>query len=119
MTDLEHVVKLLDKVITSERKEVKEAFRELLIIVALTEDGGVAGPIEKLLDRQLEVESHVRRLENQLGHLEYLLNRQQAKPTVDTTLWSNSRYASSTLPRSSTESKISTYQIDSVWKWNK
>lgn len=51
-TELEILLKLLDKVITSERKEIKDAFRELMIIAALTEpNADTAGPLMDLLTR--------------------------------------------------------------------
>lgn len=59
-SDLETVLKLLDKIITSERKEIKDAFRELMIIAALTEPGAdTAGPLMDLLARLTAVEMEV------------------------------------------------------------
>lgn len=59
-TELETVVKLLDKIITSERKEIKDAFRELMIIAALTEpNADTAGPLMDLLTRLTAVEVEV------------------------------------------------------------
>lgn len=59
-SDLETVLKLLDKIITSERKEIKDAFRELMIIAALTEPGAdTAGPLMDLLARLTAVEIEV------------------------------------------------------------
>lgn len=59
-TELETVLKLLDKIITSERKEIKDAFRELMIIAALTEpNADTAGPLTELLARVAAVEAEV------------------------------------------------------------
>lgn len=48
--DLLVVCKALDKIITSERKEIKNAFRELMIMASLTEDD-TAGPLLSLIGR--------------------------------------------------------------------
>lgn len=59
-TELETVLKLLDKIITSERAEIKGAFRELMIIAALTEpNADTAGPLMDLLDRVAALEIEV------------------------------------------------------------
>lgn len=58
--ELQSVMKLLDRIITSKRPETVTAFRELLTIAALTESGnGVAGPLEKLLDKVEALETKV------------------------------------------------------------
>lgn len=71
-SDLETVLKLLDKIITSERKEIKNAFRELMIIAALTEPGAdTAGPLMDLLARLTAVEmevSSLRAAQNSYGN---------------------------------------------------
>ena len=51
-TELKTVMKMLDKIITSKNKEIKNAFRELMIIAALTEsDTSVVGPLTNLISR--------------------------------------------------------------------
>lgn len=65
--ELLRTVKLLDKIITSERKEVKTAFQELLLIVALTEDNKLAGPLEQMVDT---LQKDVRQMKGRLETLE-------------------------------------------------
>ena len=44
------VIKALDKIMTSERAEIKSAFRELMIMATLCENSnGVTGPLQKLV----------------------------------------------------------------------
>lgn len=69
------LAKQLDKIITSERKEVKDAFRELLIVSALIEGDNVAGPLEKLIDSVDVLSSEVRRLRDEVHRQEQLARR--------------------------------------------
>jgi hypothetical protein len=69
LNELTQVMKMLDKIITSNRPEIKEAFRELLIISTLAEQGGdLAGPLESLMHE-------VKRLRQEVEILRYDLQR--------------------------------------------
>lgn len=62
-TDLQTIIELLDKVLISERKEIKDAFRELLMIAALTEaNPEEPGPLTSLLSRMDALEAEVNSL---------------------------------------------------------
>lgn len=62
-TDLQTIIELLDKVLISERKEIKDAFRELLMIAALTEaNPEEPGPLTSLLARMDALEAEVNSL---------------------------------------------------------
>jgi len=56
-TELMQVVKLLDKIIASNNEEIKNAFRELLIVAALTEttNDDNRGPLASLIFAEIDI----------------------------------------------------------------
>ncbi len=55
-TELKQVIKLLDKIIASNNVEIKDAFRELLIVATLTEAPAEGqGPLESLVFSELDM----------------------------------------------------------------
>lgn len=63
------LVKQLDKIITSDRAEVKEAFRELLIMSTLIADGNVTGPLTQLTRDMDDLKHRVRRNEQEIDRV--------------------------------------------------
>jgi len=59
-TELMQVVKLLDKIIGSNNAEIKDAFRELLIIATLTEapSDDIPGPLATLIFTEMDQLRH-------------------------------------------------------------
>jgi len=59
-TELMQVVKLLDKIISSKNIEIKDAFRELLIVATLTEtpSDDAPGPLATLIFTEMEQLRH-------------------------------------------------------------
>lgn len=79
-TDLIKIAKQLDKIITSERPEVKEAFRELLIVSALIEGDGVKGPISTLVDKVNDLSRDVAKMSDRLSIHERELSYRNGVP---------------------------------------
>lgn len=70
-TELMQVVKLLDKIIVSNNVAIKDAFRELLIITALTEvtNDETPGPLANLICTELAVlREEIRRMRQELSY---------------------------------------------------
>ena len=85
--DILTIIKSLDKIIMSERVEVKNAFRELLIMVTLCEDS-VKGPLEKLINQvnvmQIEIDM-VKKTSNRINEFDTPLSHNynhNSRPTL-------------------------------------
>lgn len=99
-TELKQVVKLLDKIIGSNNAEIKDAFRELLIVATLTETPtDEKGPLETLIFSELDLmRAHLSETNREIAHLRDIMRGGGSKGYYD----EYSKYAG-TRPRSYTD----------------
>jgi len=63
--DLRQLYELLDKMITSDDPEIKEAFEQLMLVVAIKYDRKkMTGPISSMYDKLIDISMRVDALEN-------------------------------------------------------
>lgn len=60
------MARLLDKAMTSDKKQVKDMLEELLMVTALTEDTNTDGPFSTLLKRTESIEKEMQALRREL-----------------------------------------------------
>jgi hypothetical protein len=73
--ELMDAVRLIDKILTSESDNIKNAWRELLIVVALTESPTEEGPLTSLLAEIQQLRNEVRQLRNEVDLEKRNINR--------------------------------------------
>jgi len=68
MDDLEQLMDMLDQAMTSDDPRVKDTFRKLMMIVALTkvDDNRTPGPIKQMRDKMMELTIQIQSLRNEI-----------------------------------------------------
>lgn len=68
MDDLEQLMDMLDQAMTSDDPRVKDTFRKLMMIVALTkvDDNQTPGPIKQMRDKMMELTIQIQSLQNEI-----------------------------------------------------
>lgn len=84
-TELRQVVKLLDKIIGSNSADIKDAFRELLIVATLTETPtDEKGPLETLIFSELDLmRAHLTETNREIAHLRDIMRGGERKGYYD------------------------------------
>ena len=75
MDDLEQLMDMLDQAMTSDDPRVKDTFRKLMMIVALTkvDDNQTPGPIKQMREKMLELTIQIQSLRNEIQMIQQQL----------------------------------------------
>ena len=78
MDDLEQLMKMLDQAMTSDDPRVKDTFRKLMMIVALTDtnDKREPGPIAQMRNEMLGMNSRIQALHQQIQNLQQIVQKE-------------------------------------------
>lgn len=82
MDDLEQLMDMLDQAMTSDDPRVKDTFRKLMMIVALTntDDNRTPGPIKQMRDNMMEINIQIQSLRNEVQMLRQQMAQRPYNP---------------------------------------